>query len=119
MTLKHLRSLVYIVVGIAHFVFRRQFTAISEDHAGAEARGMNVRLWDFLFYVLFGLVVTSFVHIGGVLLVFSYLVIPAVCATFLVKSFGGRFLVGRGGRDRLQHRFLGVRRVAAAVGESA
>jgi zinc/manganese transport system permease protein len=44
--------------------------------------------------VLFGLVVTSFVHIGGVLLVFSYLVVPAVCATFLVDSIAARFAVG-------------------------
>jgi zinc/manganese transport system permease protein len=39
-------------------------------------------------------VVTSFVHIGGVLLVFSYLVVPAVCATYLVNSIGARFAVG-------------------------
>jgi len=31
----------------------------------AEANGLNVRWWDFVFYMLFGLVVTSFV--GGVL----------------------------------------------------
>jgi zinc/manganese transport system permease protein len=53
-----------------------------------------VRLWDFVFYLLFGMVVTSFVHIGGVLLVFSYLVVPAVCATFLVDSMVARFAVG-------------------------
>jgi len=39
-------------------------------------------------------VVTSFVHIGGVLLVFSYLVVPAVCATYLVNSIPARFAVG-------------------------
>ena len=38
-----------------------------------------MRWWDFLFYALFGLVVTSFVRIAGVLLVFSYLIVPAVC----------------------------------------
>jgi len=55
-----------------------------------------VRWWDFVFYMLFGLVVTSFVHIGGVLLVFTYLVVPAVCATYLVNSIGARFAVGWG-----------------------
>ena len=44
--------------------------------------------------MLFGLVVTSFVHIGGVLLVFSYLVVPAVCATFLANSMLTRFAIG-------------------------
>ncbi|MEI8045218.1 MAG: metal ABC transporter permease, partial [Verrucomicrobiota bacterium] len=46
------------------------------------------------FYMIFGLVVTSFVHIGGVLLVFSYLVVPAVCATYLVNSIPARFAAG-------------------------
>jgi ABC-type Mn2+/Zn2+ transport system permease subunit len=60
----------------------------------AAASGLNVRWWDFLFYVLFGIVVTSFVHIGGVLLIFTYLVIPAACAAFLVTSWRAKFLVG-------------------------
>ncbi len=84
----------FVVVGIVHFLFRRKFLTISEDPDAAEAQGINVRLWDFLFYMLFGLVVTSFVHIGGVLLVFTYLVVPAVCATYLVNAIGARFAVG-------------------------
>jgi zinc/manganese transport system permease protein len=84
----------YVVLGVVHFVFRKQFLAISADAVQAEAKGLNVRWWDFVFYVLFGLVVTSFVHIGGVLLVFSYLVVPAVSATYLVDSMGARFAVG-------------------------
>jgi zinc/manganese transport system permease protein len=84
----------YLVLGGVHFVFRKQFLAISASPEQAEASGLNLRWWDFLFYMLFGLVVTSFVHIGGVLLVFSYLVVPAVCATYLVDSMGARFAVG-------------------------
>jgi zinc/manganese transport system permease protein len=84
----------FVVLGLVHFVFRKKFLAISADPAKAEASGLNVRWWDFVFYMLFGLVVTSFVHIGGVLLVFSYLVVPAVCATYLVNSIASRFAVG-------------------------
>jgi zinc/manganese transport system permease protein len=84
----------YLVVGIVHFIFRKQFLAISADPEAAAASGLKVRWWDFLFYLLFGLVVTGFVHIGGVLLVFSYLVIPAVCAAYLVQGTGPRFAVG-------------------------
>ena len=83
-------------VGVVHFVFRKIFFSISADPAKAAAGGINVRWWDFVFYMLFGLVVTSFVHIGGVLLVFSYLVVPAVCATYLVNSIVARFMVGWG-----------------------
>jgi zinc/manganese transport system permease protein len=86
----------FVLAGTAHFACRKKFLAISADPERAEALGINVRWWDFVFYLLFGLVVTSFVHIGGVLLVFSYLVVPAVCATYLVNSVAARFAVGWG-----------------------
>ena len=86
----------FVVIGVVHFMFRKKFFAISADPDRAAASGINVRWWDFVFYMLFGLVVTSFVHIGGVLLVFSYLVVPAVCATYLVNSIVARFAVGWG-----------------------
>jgi zinc/manganese transport system permease protein len=77
-------------------VFRKKFLAISANPEQAAAGGLNVRWWDFMFYMLFGLVVTSYVHIGGVLLVFSYLVVPAACAAYLVNSFAARFALGWG-----------------------
>ena len=86
----------FLAVGLAHFFFRKKFLTISADADRAEASGLNVRWWDFVFYMLFGLVVTSFVHIGGVLLVFSYLVVPAVCANYLVSSIPARFAIGWG-----------------------
>jgi len=86
----------FVGVGIAHFLLRKKFLAISVSPEQAAASGLNVRWWDFVFYMLFGLVVTSFVHIGGVLLVFSYLVVPAVCAAYLVRSFYARFALGWG-----------------------
>ena len=84
----------FLAVGAAHWVFRKQFLAISVDPEKATADGLKVRWWDFLFYMLFGLVVTSFVHIGGVLLIFSYLVVPAVCATYIANSIVVRFAIG-------------------------
>jgi zinc/manganese transport system permease protein len=38
--------------------------------------------------------VTSFVQIGGVLLVFSYLIVPAVCANFLANKLSSLLLLG-------------------------
>lgn len=84
----------FLAVGIFHFIFRKKFLAISEDPGTAAANGLNIRWWDFVFYMLFGIVVTSFVHIGGVLLVFTYLVVPAVCATYVVRSLRAKFAVG-------------------------
>ena len=84
----------FLAVGAVHVIFRKKFLAISANPETAAANGVNVRWWDFVFYMLFGLVVTSFVHIGGVLLVFTYLVVPAVCATYLVSRTGAKFAVG-------------------------
>jgi len=84
----------YVGVAAVHFMFRRKFFAISFEPGLAEASGMAVLWWDFLFYVLFGLVVTSFVQIGGVLLVFSYLIVPAVCANFLANKLSSLLIIG-------------------------
>ena len=87
-------GLFYAVIGAFHYVFRARFLLLSLDPERAEAEGMNVRLWDFLFYVSLGFVVTSSVSIAGVLLVFSYLVIPAVVAVLFADGIGTRLLVG-------------------------
>jgi len=84
----------FLSVGIVHFALRRSFLLISFDRDAAYQKGLRVRWWDFLFYALFGLVVTSFVRIAGVLLVFSYLIVPAVCGISLAGSLGKRLLIG-------------------------
>jgi zinc/manganese transport system permease protein len=85
-----------IAVGAFHLAFRRHFLLISEDPAQAAQRGISVPLWDFLFYVSLGIVVVSAVRVAGVLLVFSYLIIPAVCGMLLRKSTGARLGVAWG-----------------------
>lgn len=84
----------YVVIGLVHWFQRKKFLAISFDPDGVVAQGLSIRWWDFVFYAMFGWVVTSFVQIGGVLLVFSFLIVPAVCANFLADSLRARLLVG-------------------------
>jgi len=84
----------YVVIGVVHLLFRRKFLLISFEPERAEAEGLPVRAWDFLFYALFGFVVTSFVRIGGVLMIFSYLIVPAVCANLMVDSLKAKLFVG-------------------------
>ncbi len=87
-------AILYAVIGIFHFVFRERFLLISLDPEAAYARGIRVRLWDFLFYLSFGVVITSAVQIAGVLLVFTYLVAPAVFAVLFFDSLRARLLTG-------------------------
>lgn len=86
----------YAAVGLAHYVFRERFTAISFCPASAADCGADARLWDFLFYALFGFVVTSSVELAGVLLVFTFLIIPAVAARFFAATLRGRLWLGWG-----------------------
>jgi zinc/manganese transport system permease protein len=60
----------------------------------AEADGLSIRFWDFLFYASFGFVVTSSVAIAGVLLVFCYLIVPSVAAMLYAESIGRRLAIG-------------------------
>jgi len=84
----------FAAVGILHFILRRNFLLVSFNRDGAYEKGLRVRWWDFLFYAAFGLVVTSFVRIAGVLLVFSYLIVPVVCGFNLARSIPERLLLG-------------------------
>lgn len=87
-------AVLYGVIGMFHYVFRRQFLAISRSHGDPESTGLNYRLWDFLFYASFGFVVTSSVSIAGVLLVFCYLIVPSVAAMLYADSIGRRLAIG-------------------------
>jgi len=87
-------ALLYGAVGLFHYIFRRNFLLISTNLAEAERQGLNVRLWDFLFYASFGFVVTSSVAIAGVLLVFCYLIVPSVGAMLFADRVGPRLAIG-------------------------
>ena len=84
-------AIIYGAIGLAHWFLRRRFITISLQPETAREKGWRVAWWDFLFYALFGVVVTSSVAIAGVLVVFSFLVIPAVIA-FLFTATPGKLI---------------------------
>jgi zinc/manganese transport system permease protein len=91
-----LEKLVFACAGVA-IVFvglHRRLMRISSDPAGAEAAGISIRAWDFVFYLLFGVLITQCVSVLGVLPVFAYLVIPAVAGAFLFSSVHARLIFG-------------------------
>ena len=93
---KHVAGVAALYAGVAalHWFLRRPFFEITQDPEGARARGRRVFLWDFLFYATFGLVVTSAVQIAGVLLVFGFLVIPAVAGVMASERPGVALAIG-------------------------
>ncbi len=86
----------YALIGLFHWLCRRPFFQISTDPDAAYREGWRVRLWDFLFYASFGVVVTSSVRIAGVLLVFSYLIVPALAGILLGRTVTQKLLIGWG-----------------------
>ena len=80
-------------VGALHYLMRRRFALISERPDEAFASGISVRWWDFLFYVTFGVVITVSVEIAGVLMVFAYLVAPAIIALAAADDWLGRIVL--------------------------
>ena len=87
-------AILYGVIGLFHYIFRKKFLLISIDPKAAQAQGISLRLWDFLFYASFGFVVTSSVAIAGVLLVFCYLIVPSVGAMLFADRIGSRLAIG-------------------------
>lgn len=84
----------FTVVGAFHWTFRRQFLALSFTSKDGSLPMVASGKWDFLFYASIGLVSTSFVRIAGVLMVFTYLIVPATCAIKLAGSISARLIVG-------------------------
>jgi len=89
-------GVVILTVTGVHAAAHKPLLAVSHDAEGARASGINVALLDLLFYLSFGVVITALVHVAGVLLIFSYLVIPAVVARLFVDGVGARLLVAWG-----------------------
>ncbi len=87
---------IYALVGAVHLAFREQFFQVSLDPEAARRAGLSVARWDLLFYLSFGVVITSSVAMGGVLIVFSYLVIPTVIAALYLRGTLHRLLAGWG-----------------------
>lgn len=84
---------VYATIGLFHWILRKRFLLLSLSPE--EGRRLpRALLWDFLFYASFGVVVTSSVAVAGVLLVFSFLIIPAAIGTLYSKNIRAKLIVG-------------------------
>lgn len=87
-------ALLYSVIGGMHWMWRKKFLLISRQPEEAYRQKISVRGWDLLFYATFGVVVTSSVAIAGVLLVFSFLIVPAAAAVLFFDDIRSRLFMG-------------------------
>lgn len=84
----------YVVLGALELVLARRFMRISWTPDSAEASMRRLELWDLAFYLLFGLVITLSVQVAGILLVFSFLIVPAVITRLFWEDFRRRLVAG-------------------------
>ncbi len=86
----------YAIIGLFHWLYRTRFLTISLREEEARSQGWNLRWWDFLFYLSFGVVITLAVPVAGILLVFTFLVVPAVVAFLFTRSTGALVAISWG-----------------------
>ncbi len=86
----------YAVLGGFYWLFRKQMMSVSFETQTSGGPHRSVRWWDFFFYTTFGIVVTSSVALAGILLVFSYLIVPALLSLFFSENIYCRLLIGWG-----------------------
>ena len=90
-----LRTLaLYVALGVIHVIFRTRFIQMSWRPDEADAQIPNLVWWEFGFYLLFGIMITISVEIVGVLLAFSFLIVPAVITNLFSSSIARRLVLG-------------------------
>jgi zinc/manganese transport system permease protein len=89
-------TLAFVGVGICFYLLGKPFARISSDYDAAVRDGIRVVAWDFLFYTLVGVVITFAVRVGGVVVVFCLLVIPATIAVMYARALFARLLIAWG-----------------------
>jgi zinc transport system permease protein len=82
---------VSVPVLLLHLAFYKEFLFVSFDRETARTLGYNVRWWNLLLYLTLGLVIAFAMQFAGVMLVFNFLVLPAVTGMLLSRSMGGMF----------------------------
>jgi zinc transport system permease protein len=85
-----------IPVLLAHAVFYKEFLFVSFDRETARTLGFGVTAWNALLYFTLGLVIAFSMQFAGVMLVFNFLVLPAVTGLLLARSMAGIFAIAIG-----------------------
>lgn len=87
-------AIAFGVIGLAHVIFRKQFFTLTEQFENHEVEHIGVfNVWNFLFYLSVGLAIVLAVRTGGVIPVFSYIVVPPVAAILLTREKGGLVVI--------------------------
>jgi ABC-type Mn2+/Zn2+ transport system permease subunit len=84
---------VAVPVLLVHLIFYKEFLFVSFDRETARTLGYNVRFWNLLLYFTLGVVIAYAMQFAGVMLVFNFLVLPAVTGLLIATSMRKIFTV--------------------------
>ena len=85
--------LVFSAVGLCFFLFRKPLNRLSNNYQQAYDEGLKTAMWDFVFYMLLGIVITLAVQVAGIVVVFAYLIIPATISAIFSSRFGKQLII--------------------------
>ena len=88
-----LAVVLFSAVGFCFYLVRKPLTSISNNYHQAFDKGIRLVFWDFIFYLLLGIVITISVQIGGVVVVFAYLIIPATISAIYTSRPSAKLIV--------------------------
>ncbi len=87
-------AVVFGLIGLMHVLFRKRFFALTEKFENHDVEDVGLfDLWNFLFYLSIGLAIVLAVRAGGVIPVFSFIVVPPVAAILLTQRRVGTVLL--------------------------
>jgi len=86
--------LAFLLVGGFHMIFRRKFIQLTDFYMGKAPPMQKQKLWDFLFYFSFGVMIIESVRIAGVLTVFAFLILPASISALYYSQWRQRIILG-------------------------
>jgi ABC-type Mn2+/Zn2+ transport system permease subunit len=86
-------AVVFIIVFVVHLLFYKEFLYLSFDPQMAETQGYRPGRWSFAFYALLGLAIALAIKAIGILLMFAFLVIPAIVGLTVARRLAAAFAV--------------------------
>ena len=74
-----------VLVLAVFLLLRKEFLLVAFDAETAQALGYRTRWWEFAFYLMLGGLIGAVIHLVGLVLIFGYLVLPALGALMLSR----------------------------------
>jgi len=86
-------ALTFSTVGFCLYLVRKPLMSLSMSYRRTPPKGAKAIFWDFIFYLLLGIVITLSVQMGGVVLVFAYLIIPATISAVFTSRLDIQLII--------------------------